>query len=162
MKHIANEYVPAILNGLTGIGVILISFLMKLRLPVPIGTAKWIGIAIVYIGIVLVVWAAVHIKAAIRGMVNPVLNQLVKDGPYKFIHHPVYLGTTIALVGVALSLRSWPGLLCALFLFLPSELHRARLEEKALAEKFGEEWGNYVKTPALLPLCLLLSSLYQL
>ncbi len=144
MKHRRNEYLPAVLNGVTAIGVLLVSFLVDQRLPVSMGTAKWIGIALVYTGMALVVWAAVHIKAAIRGMVNPVLDHLVKEGPYKFIRHPVYLGTTIALVGVAVSLRSWPGLLVLLFLFLPSELHRARLEEKVLAEKFGEEWEDYV------------------
>jgi protein-S-isoprenylcysteine O-methyltransferase Ste14 len=140
-----NEYIPAIVNGFTGIGVILVSFLVDLRLPISGDTAKWTGIAIVYLGMALVVWAAVHVKAAIRGMVSPVLDRLVKSGPYKFVRHPVYLGTTIALVGVAISLRSWPGLLVLFFLFLPSEIHRARLEERALAEKFGEEWSDYTR-----------------
>ena len=145
MKQVNNEYVPAVVNGLTGIGVILISFLVELRLPMSIGIAKTSGFVLVYIGMALVVWAAVHIKSAIRGMVSPRLDELVKGGPYKFIRHPVYLGTTIALVGVALSLRSWPGLAATVFFFVPSELHRARLEEKALAEKFGEEWIEYAK-----------------
>jgi len=145
MKHTKNEYLPAIVNGLAGIGVILISFLVEPRLPIPIGTSKMIGIALVYLGMALVVWAGFHIKGAIGGMVSPRLDYLVKDGPYRFIRHPVYLGTTIALVGVTVSLRSWPGLLCVFFLFLPTEIHRAKLEEKALARKFGEQWDNYIR-----------------
>jgi protein-S-isoprenylcysteine O-methyltransferase Ste14 len=118
----------------------------------PKGTAKLLGLFIVYAGMAMVIWAAAHIKGALAGMVEPRLNVLVKDGPYKFVRHPVYLGMTIALVGATVALRSWPGLIGVFHLFLPSEIYRARLEEKALARKFRSEWENYAaQTGFILP-----------
>ena len=114
-------------------------------MPMPLNTAKIIGIIVVYLGMALVVWATFHIRGAISGMVKPRLSELVITGPYRFIRHPVYVGTTVALIGVTLSLRSWIGFLAVLILFLPSEIHRAKLEEKALAGKFGTKWDEYHK-----------------
>lgn len=133
------------MNGLAGIAVLLISFLVELRIPMPLSAAKIIGIIVVYLGMALVVWATFHIRGAIRGMVKPRLSELVITGPYRFIRHPVYVGTTVALVGVTLSLRSWIGFLAVLILFLPSEIHRAKLEDKALAKEFGTKWDEYHK-----------------
>ena len=75
---------------------------------------------------------------------EPRLEYLVKNGPYRFISHPVYLGFTIAIIGPAVANRSWLGMIAALTLFLPIEIYRAKLEEKVLTEKFGSEWDNYV------------------
>lgn len=109
MNTKVHEYAPAVLNGIAGIGVLLISFLVDLRVPIPLSTAKIIGITVVYLGMALVVWAAFHIRGAIRGMVKPRISELIITGPYRFIRHPMYVGTTIALVGVTLSLLSWIG-----------------------------------------------------
>lgn len=143
MNRNTNEYLPAILNMVTGIGVFLISFLVEFRFPIPKGTAKFLGLFIVYAGIALVIWAAAYIKGAFLGEVEPRLDVLVRDGPYRFVRHPVYLGMTIALAGLTVALRSWLGLISVFLLFLPSEVNRAKLEEKALACKFGSEWDNY-------------------
>jgi protein-S-isoprenylcysteine O-methyltransferase Ste14 len=68
------------------------------------------------------------------------------------VRHPVYLGMTIALLGAAISLRSWPGMVAVLLLFLPSEIYRAWLEERALSAKFGGEWLKYAaRTSFILP-----------
>ncbi|HXF05338.1 MAG TPA: methyltransferase [Blastocatellia bacterium] len=68
--------------------------------------AKLAGLIIVYVGMILVVWAAVHIKGAFLGEVELRLDVLVRDGPYRFVPHPVYLGMTIALVALVVALRS--------------------------------------------------------
>jgi len=152
MNRNTNEYLPAILNVVTGIGVTLISFLVEFRFPMHKGTAKLLGLFIVYAGIALVIWAAMHIKGAFMGEVEPKLDVLVRDGPYRFVRHPVYLGMTIALAGLTVALRSWLGLIGVFLLFLPSEVYRAKLEEKALACKFGSEWEIYAaQTGFILP-----------
>ena len=56
----------------------------------------------------------------------------------------VYLGMTIALFGVTVSLRSWLGMISVFLLFLPTEIYRAKLEEKALFRLFGAEWESYL------------------
>ena len=146
-----NEYLPGILNVVT-LGVVLISFSVELRFQIPKETAKFLGLFIVCAGMALVIWAAVHIKRGIDGEVEPRLDVLVQDGPYRFVRHPVYLGITIALLGLVVVLRRWPGLISVFLLFLPREIYRERLEEKALARKFGSVWENYAaQTGFILP-----------
>jgi protein-S-isoprenylcysteine O-methyltransferase Ste14 len=147
-----NEYLPTILNVMTGAGVILITLFLDLRLSLARGVAKPVGIAIVYAGMALVVWAAFHIRGAFLGEVEPRLEALVQSGPYRFVRHPVYLGMTVALAGAAIAVRSWPGLIGLLLLFLPSEIYRARAEERALVRKFGRKWERYAaRTGFMLP-----------
>ena len=153
MNRNAREYLPGVLNGLSGLAVILVSFLVDLRLPIPVNVAKPLGMVVVFSGMSLVVWATVYIREAIVGEVEPRLKVLVKEGPYRFVRHPVYLGMTIALMGVVIALRSLPGLIGVFLCFLPSEVYRAKLEEKALAGKFGAEWESYIKkTGFMLPI----------
>ena len=147
------KYLPAALNLIAAGIVMLVSFLTDIHFPISKETAKPLGVVIVIAGMALVVWAATHIKGAFLGEVEPRLEGLVQSGPYRFVRHPVYLGMTIALAGVPISLRSWPGLMCVFLLFLPSELYRAKLEDRALLQKFGETWKGYARrTGFILPL----------
>lgn len=153
MRRSVGEYLPAVLNAVSGLGVLAISFLVELRFRVDVQLAKQSGIVIVAVGMLLVVWSAFHLRGAFLGEVEPTRPDLVRSGPYKFVRHPVYLGMTIALAGAAISLRSWPGLLAVFGAFLPSEIYRARLEEKSLRRKHGTEWEAYAReTGFLLPL----------
>lgn len=152
MNRNTGEYLPAILNVLAASGVLLLSFLVRLGFPISREAARTLGMLTVAGGMALVVWAAVHIREAFLGRVHPRLGELIQSGPYRFARHPVYLGMTIALAGVAISLRSWPGLIGVFLLFLPSEVYRARLEEKALLREFGARWKDYAhRTGFMLP-----------
>ena len=153
MNRSMTEYLPAVLNLVAAGIVMLVSFLADLRFPMPKETAKLLGVLVVITGMALVAWAATHIKGAFLGEVEPRLEGLVSSGPYQFVRHPVYLGMTIALAGVPISLRSWPGLIGVFLLFLPSEIYRASLEDQALLRKFGETWRGYARrTGFILPL----------
>lgn len=145
MRSEKNEYLPALYNVGAAVIVFLVSFLIDVRISGSIGNFKFIGILIVYFGMAIFVWATIYLKNAINGMVSPRLEYIVTKGPYKYCRHPVYLGITIAFIGLTISLRSWLGCLLVIFLFLPSEIHRAKLEEKALSVYFGDDWKNYVK-----------------
>jgi protein-S-isoprenylcysteine O-methyltransferase Ste14 len=146
------QYLPGLLNVMAGLAVILISLLVDARLPFTRQIATGAGLFIVYAGMALVVWSVFHIRGAILGEVEPVLDTLVQGGPYRFVRHPVYLGMTVALAGGTIVMRSWTGLLAVFLLFLPSEIYRARLEERALSRKFGYEWERYAaRTGFLLP-----------
>ena len=46
-------------------------------------------------------------------------------------------------MGFDLVFGSLLGILITLFLVIPSVIYRARLEEKALADRFGKEWEAY-------------------
>lgn len=146
------EYLPGALNALTGAGIILLSLFVDLRFSLAREVARPVGLFTVYAGMALVGWAAFHLRGAFLGEVAPRLDVLVQGGPYRFMRHPVYLGMTVALIGVAVVTRSWPGLIGVLLLFLPGEIFRARLEEEALRSKFGSEWDDYAaRTGFMLP-----------
>lgn len=152
MKINAREYLPSTLNFISGIIVFFISFFIGTKISIPKEILLNFGIIIVVFGMLIVFWATIYIKKAILGEIEPKLNILVKNGPYRFIRHPVYLGMTIALLGVPVSLGNWLGIIAVFLLFLPSEINRAKLEENKLGLKFGIEWENYVeKTNFIFP-----------
>ena len=153
MKENTSEYLPAIMNVFTAACVFLFSFLVDFRFSLSREIAKTIGFLLVGIGMTMVLYAALYVKGAFLGEVEPRLKVLVKDGLYLMVRHPVYLGMTIALAGIPVALRSWVGLIGVLVLFLPSEIYRVKLEEKALSNMFGGGWDNYAaQTGFILPL----------
>lgn len=143
MCHKIREYLPPALNAIAGIGVLLISFVVELRFQVNTRLAKQIGIVVVMLGMLLVVWSVYHLREAFLGEVEPIREDIVQGGPYRFIRHPVYLGMTVALTGAAISLRSWLGLIVVFGVFLPSVIYRAKLEENSLRRKHGNKWETY-------------------
>jgi len=61
--------------------------------------------------------------------------ELVTDGPYRLIRHPVYLGEMLTTVAVAI-LRFSPANVGLLLLFVVIQLYRSRMEEDKLARVF--------------------------
>ncbi|MFX1286706.1 MAG: methyltransferase family protein [Promethearchaeota archaeon] len=69
--------------------------------------------------------------------------QVIFTGPYKYVRHPLYLGGSIAVIGVALSLGSLYALVPAL-IFIILLIIRLILEEKTLEEEL-QEYNEYKK-----------------
>jgi protein-S-isoprenylcysteine O-methyltransferase Ste14 len=78
-------------------------------------------------------------------------HQLIRSGPYAFVRHPMYFGWWAAMFGLTLLYPVW--MIFLLFVFsVISFIGRARREEKALAERFGDQWAEYKKhTKFLIP-----------
>ncbi len=77
-------------------------------------------------------------------------HQLVTNGPYAFVRHPMYLGIMMASLGGLLVYRMWT-LLFFSIVFLGLTI-RAKREEQALAAEFGEQWETYCQqVPAWIP-----------
>ncbi|CAB1129396.1 putative Protein-S-isoprenylcysteine O-methyltransferase [Candidatus Hydrogenisulfobacillus filiaventi] len=68
---------------------------------------------------------------------------LIQHGPYRFLRHPSYTGGWLALVGTALTLRSWPAVLVMAGFSLWGFARRIRVEEAALAAAFGSRYEQY-------------------
>jgi protein-S-isoprenylcysteine O-methyltransferase Ste14 len=78
-------------------------------------------------------------------------HQLVQSGPFAFVRHPMYFGWWVAMFGLLLLYPTWVVLLL-LVSSLIAFFGRARREEVALAERFGEAWKEYKKrTRFLIP-----------
>jgi protein-S-isoprenylcysteine O-methyltransferase Ste14 len=78
---------------------------------------------------------------------------LIDSGPYRFIRHPSYTGSLVAVLGFALSFANWASLLT---IFVPScavTLWRIHIEEEALIGALGEGYRGYMqRTKRLIPL----------
>jgi len=78
-------------------------------------------------------------------------HQIVQSGPYAFVRHPMYFGAWTFMFGLLLLYPTWV-ILILLVSMLASFSGRARREEAALAERFGNAWAEYKKrTKMILP-----------
>ncbi len=77
-------------------------------------------------------------------------HQLVRQGPYAYIRHPMYLAVILAGWGGLLLYFTWTMLGFAVIML--GLIYRAFKEEIALAEEFGSEWEGYKQqVPSWIP-----------
>lgn len=72
-------------------------------------------------------------------------HKLISKGIYGFVRHPQYISQFLSDIGAGLALMNFLIMPLALFVELPLFMLRARLEEKMLADHFGEEFKVYKK-----------------
>jgi protein-S-isoprenylcysteine O-methyltransferase Ste14 len=78
-------------------------------------------------------------------------HQLITHGIYRFTRNPIYLGALIVFAGIPIYSASGAGLL-AMVGMVPILLHRIGMEERMLAEHFGEAYEAYCRsTSRLIP-----------
>ena len=68
---------------------------------------------------------------------------LITAFPFSFSRHPMYLGMTLILLGIALLFGTVSPLLPAAAFAILVDLHFIRAEEKMLADDFSHEWDQY-------------------
>jgi protein-S-isoprenylcysteine O-methyltransferase Ste14 len=117
--------------------------------------ALFMGTILYFPGMALTLWARlvlgrmyfVSIGTGVQLFTD---HQLVTRGPFAIVRHPMYAGICVAALGGLFLYQTWTMILFAL---LPFGLaRRARIEEQALAETFGEIWQDYRRrVPAFLP-----------
>jgi protein-S-isoprenylcysteine O-methyltransferase Ste14 len=79
-------------------------------------------------------------------------HQLVTDGVFKYIRHPMYAAHLLWAVAQALMLHNWIAGFSFLVVFLPQYLLRVNAEEHMLLEQFGDQYKNYMqKTGRIIP-----------
>jgi len=79
-------------------------------------------------------------------------HELIKNGIYKYIRHPAYLGILIYYLGLPLVLNAYYSEIIGFILLSFAFYWRIKEEEKLLIGKFGEEYRNYMKqSGAILP-----------
>jgi protein-S-isoprenylcysteine O-methyltransferase Ste14 len=76
--------------------------------------------------------------------------ELVQNGPFAFVRHPMYCGGIALALGWALCVRSWLtlGYVAILFVFLDL---KSRREERWLTERFPEYAGYRRRVRKLVP-----------
>jgi protein-S-isoprenylcysteine O-methyltransferase len=77
------------------------------------------------------------------GVVAQKDHTVVREGPYRFVRHPAYLGLTLFYVGFPLAIGHWLGLVIlsvpALIIFVPLAL----VEDDRLTELLGAAYRDY-------------------
>jgi len=104
-----------------------------------------LGKVVFLLGGLLLLYVTCYLRSGFLGEVEPNLDHLVTAGPYRWCRPPLYLSFMVIILGIDLMFGSPVGILATLFLALPSVIYRARLEEKSLADRFGQEWEAYKK-----------------
>ena len=115
----------------------------------------WLGAALTLAGIAFTIWARVLLGGNWSGGVTLKHDhELVIDGPYRWVRHPIYTGLLVALAGTALALGEWRGLL-ALAIAAAALWRKLGLEEALMRGQFGDAYAHYAeRVPALIPFVL--------
>ena len=80
-------------------------------------------------------------------------HEFVRSGLFSYARHPVYFSMILELLGIGLIVNAWITLGAVFAIFTPTMVARVRIEERALVEKFGEAYRDYMReTPAIIPI----------
>jgi protein-S-isoprenylcysteine O-methyltransferase Ste14 len=100
----------------------------------PTARSLTIGGLVAAVGETLRVWAAGHLEKG---------REVTVSGPYAWMRHPLYVGSTIIGIGVAIACASWVVTLLVLGYLAITLTAAVRTEEAHLTEKFGEAYPDY-------------------
>jgi protein-S-isoprenylcysteine O-methyltransferase Ste14 len=131
---------------------VLIFYFLWIPLPVRISSTVLIilyavGFAFFLAGLMMTYWArrtlgmmwGISTSRKVKLLPD---HQLIQTGPYALVRHPMYLGWWLSVFGLLLIYHTWI-LVILLAMSLVVFYRRARLEERILAERFGETWQDY-------------------
>jgi protein-S-isoprenylcysteine O-methyltransferase Ste14 len=79
-------------------------------------------------------------------------HEVITDGPYSIVRHPLYLFSFIGAIGIGLASENILILMVMVFFYLSYYPLTILSEERRLTEKFGQVYLDYIKhTPRFLP-----------
>ncbi len=111
-----------------------------------------IGTLCVGSGLGLAVWARRHLGRNWSGIITLKDDHaLVRTGPYRTVRHPIYTGLLLALIGTALAIGEWRGMLAVAFALL-AFLWKIHAEEAQMQRIFPEYEAYRRQSAALIPL----------
>lgn len=123
------------------------------RIDLPPAPVFYTGLALLWAGLLLYVWAVATLGAFFRTTVQLLDGQkLVRRGPYRVLRHPAYTGGIILFAGVGILFGNWISVAAAVLSKIIAYSWRIHVEEAALAERFGAEFADHKRrTWAVIP-----------
>lgn len=114
--------------------------------------AAWSGLALAAGGCTFAVWARLLLGRNWSGRVTLKQDhQLIRQGPYAIVRHPIYSGFLVGLLGTALALGEWRAL-AGWLLACIGWYTKSRTEDAFLAAHFGAAYTGYRRqVRALIP-----------
>ena len=115
----------------------------------------WLGAALTLAGLLFSVWARVHLGRNWSAYVTVKEgHELITDGPYRLVRHPIYTGLLLGFVGSALARGEWRGVVAVALAFF-ALWRKLRVEEQWMRERFGPAYDDYARrVAALIPFLL--------
>ena len=119
------------------LGFLMAAFVIWLSQP---RWSTWMaGLIIAGAGEALRIWAAGHLEKS---------REVTSSGPYRYTRHPLYLGSTLIGIGVAVASASL-AVAAIIGIYIGLTLSAARRSEEAhLREKFGDAYDAYAERRA--------------
>jgi protein-S-isoprenylcysteine O-methyltransferase Ste14 len=104
------------------------------------------GLALTFAGALMAIAARVYLGANWSG--RPSIkagHELIRNGPYAWVRHPIYTGLLLAALGTAVAFGHTRNLL-ALPLVLFGFWRKMRTEEQLMLQAFGDQYIEYKKS----------------
>jgi protein-S-isoprenylcysteine O-methyltransferase Ste14 len=96
-----------------------------------------VGSAVAVAGELLRIWAAGHLEKG---------QEVTRSGPYRFIRHPLYVGSTIVGAGAAIAAASVSIAALIAGYLVPTVVAAIRTEEAGMRAAFGDQYDAYVQS----------------
>ncbi len=125
-----------------------LAFILYLLFPIAniLGSYRLFGIIFVAIGIAINIWAdSIFKKEKTTIKPNEIPSSLVIKGPFCFSRHPMYLGSVLILLGVAIALGALSSFLSPILMFIILDKKFIPFEEKQMEKIFGKKYLKYKK-----------------
>ena len=109
------------------------------------GHPELVPIALAIGGVGMGIWILGMVSLGKSLAVLPGADALKTRGIYKYLRHPIYVGINLTLFGLVAACGSVFGMVYLVVVVIPLNIYRAREEEKALLEKFGDSYRSYLE-----------------
>ncbi len=123
---------------------------LRARFVPDVAWIGWLGVALSFAGAAIAIWARYTLGQFWSARVTlKEGHELIRNGPYAFVRHPIYTGMLTACVGTTLVEGEWRGILACLLL-LAAHSRKAIREERLLTGEFGERYRAYKRQTGFL------------
>lgn len=112
---------------------------LVLWLATPTTDSLLLGAAIAVVGECLRLWAAGHLEKS---------KEVTRSGPYRYTRHPLYLGSSMIGIGIAVAAHHVVVAAIVIGYLLLTLTAAMRSEEAHLREKFGDAYDAYAEKRA--------------
>ena len=110
--------------------------------PGPWDGMRWFGVALGLFSLAGLFVARYQLGESFA--ITPQAKKLVTRGLYAKVRNPIYMFSTLLVVGFALATQ-WKFVFLIFLVLVPVQLLRIRQEARVLEEKFGDEYRAYRK-----------------
>jgi len=135
---------PPVIFFLCIIGIVGVNYLSVTGLVLISGPVKFIGYAMMVVGIFLPIWGARIFRQHHTNIIpykNP--DRMVTEGPFRLSRNPMYLGMLLTLIGLATLYGTALSFVFPLLYFFVASLYYIPFEEERMIKAFGDDFIAY-------------------